>query len=144
MLTTASNDSTPEVMLDINTTPLIDVMLVLLIMLIITIPMQLHVVNLDMPVPTQSKPREEPVTIQIDVDDHDMIRWNGKVLTGRDALEEKLNQEILSADPPEIHVRASAQAHYENVALIMASAQRKGFRKLGIVGTEAFAATHNR
>lgn len=144
MLTTVSNDSTPEVMLDINTTPLIDVMLVLLIMLIITIPTQLHVVKLDMPVPTQSKSHEEPKTIQIDVDDRDMIRWNGKLLAGRDALEELLNQEILSADPPEIHVRASAKAHYENVALIMASAQRKGFRKLGIVGTEAFAAAHSR
>lgn len=144
MLTTPPNDTTPEVMLDINTTPLIDVMLVLLIMLIITIPMQLHVVNLDMPVPSQSKPRVEPVVIRIEVDDNDMLRWNGKLLASRDDLDAKLSQETLSADPPEIHVRASPQAHYETVALVLANAQHKGFKKLGIVGAEAFSSSHIR
>ncbi len=74
------SDKEPEVMLDINTTPLIDVMLVLLVMLIITIPIQLHSVNLNMPIGTPPPPLEEPVVITVDVDFDGTIYWNGEIL----------------------------------------------------------------
>ncbi|OYT97805.1 MAG: biopolymer transporter ExbD, partial [Burkholderiales bacterium PBB1] len=74
--TSASDE--PEVMIDMNTTPLIDVMLVLLIMLIITIPAQLHSVNLDMPLPSNAAKKVEPVVIRIDVDAASVVNWNGK------------------------------------------------------------------
>ena len=82
----------PEVMMDINTTPLIDVMLVLLIMLIITIPAQLHSVNLDMPLPSNAAKKVEPVVIRIDVDVASVVNWNGKPVEGRADLEAKLKE----------------------------------------------------
>ena len=85
-----SGSDEPEVMMDINTTPLIDVMLVLLIMLIITIPAQLHSVNLDMPVSTPPTKKVEPVVVKIDVDASSVINWNGKPIAGRADLEAKL------------------------------------------------------
>ena len=82
----------PEVMMDINTTPLIDVMLVLLIMLIITIPVQLHSVNLDMPVATPPVKKLDPVIIKLEVDANDVMYWNGKALAGRADLDAKLQE----------------------------------------------------
>jgi biopolymer transport protein ExbD len=86
----SSSSDEPEVMMEINTTPLIDVMLVLLIMLIITIPAQLHSVNLDMPVSTPPTKKIDPVVIKIDVDANSVINWNGRPLAGRADLELKL------------------------------------------------------
>ena len=83
----------PDVMVDINTTPLIDVMLVLLIMLIITIPIQLHAVNLNMPVGTPPPPTEQPVVVTIDVDFDGTVYWNGEQVPSRAVLEEKLRCE---------------------------------------------------
>ena len=77
----------PEVMMDINTTPLIDVMLVLIIMLIITIPVQLHSVNLNMPVGTPPPPLKEPVVVTIDIDFDGTVLWNGEPVPDRGALE---------------------------------------------------------
>ena len=128
----------PEVMMDINTTPLIDVMLVLLIMLIITIPAQLHSVNLDMPVSTPPTKKVEPVVIKIDVDASSVINWNGKPVSGRAELEAKLTESAAIQPQPELHIRSNAKAKYEAVALVMASAQRLGLTKLGIVGSEQF------
>ena len=128
----------PEVMMDINTTPLIDVMLVLLIMLIITIPAQLHSVNLDMPVSTPPTKKVEPVVVKIDVDASSVINWNGKPIAGRADLEAKLVEASAMQPQPELHIRSHAKAKYESVALVMASAQRLGLNKLGIVGSEQF------
>ncbi len=128
----------PEVMLDINTTPLIDVMLVLLIMLIITIPVQLHAVNMDMPQARAVKPPVEPVVIRVDVDAANAVRWNGKALTGREALEARLQEAAGQQPQPELHLRAHGKAKYETVAAILAGAQRHGLQKLGIVGVEQF------
>ena len=86
----SSSSDEPEVMMEINTTPLIDVMLVLLIMLIITIPAQLHSVNLDMPVSTPPTKKIDPVVVKIDVDANSVINWNGRPLGGRADLELKL------------------------------------------------------
>ena len=133
-----SGSDEPEVMMEINTTPLIDVMLVLLIMLIITIPAQLHSVNLDMPVATPPTKKVEPVVIKIDVDANSVINWNGRPVAGRADLEAKLTEASGLQPQPELHIRSHAKAKYEAVALVMANAQRLGLNKLGIVGSEQF------
>ncbi len=134
----SSSSDEPEVMMEINTTPLIDVMLVLLIMLIITIPAQLHSVNLDMPVASSPTKKIDPVVIKIDVDASSVINWNGKPIAGRADLEEKLAEAATIQPQPELHIRSHAKAKYESVALVMASAQRLGLNKLGIMGSEQF------
>ena len=134
----SSSSDEPEVMMEINTTPLIDVMLVLLIMLIITIPAQLHSVNLDMPVSSPPTKKIDPVVVKIDVDASSVINWNGRPLAGRADLELKLTEAATTQPQPELHIRSHAKAKYEAVALVMASAQRIGLTKLGIVGSEQF------
>ena len=134
---TSSNE--PEVMMDINTTPLIDVMLVLLIMLIITIPAQLHSVNLDLPVAAPPTKKVEPVVIKIDIDANNVIAWNGKALASREDLQTKLQEASQREPQPELHVRSHAKAKYETTMAVMANAQRLGLKKLGIVGAEQFA-----
>ncbi len=133
-----SGSDEPEVMMDINTTPLIDVMLVLLIMLIITIPAQLHSVNLDMPVSKPPTKKVDPVVIKIDVDANSVINWNGKPLASRADLDLKLQEATKMNPQPELHLRSHAKAKYEAVAAVMANAQRLGLNKLGIVGSEQF------
>jgi len=134
-----SSSAEPELMMDINTTPLIDVMLVLLIMLIITIPAQLHSVNLDMPVNTNMPKKVDPVVIKIDVDASSVVNWNGKPITSRAELEQKLTEAAAVQPQPELHIRSHGKAKYEAVAGVMASAQRLGLTRLGIVGSEKFA-----
>jgi biopolymer transport protein ExbD len=128
----------PEVMVDINTTPLIDVMLVLLIMLIITIPIQLHSVNLNMPVGNPPPPPRPPIVVQVDVDFDGTIYWDGKPLLDRTALEAKLKEVAVQPDQPELHLRPNKLATYKYVAEVMASAQRLGVTKIGLVGNEQF------
>jgi biopolymer transport protein ExbD len=128
----------PSVMIDINTTPLIDVMLVLLVMLIITIPIQLHSVNLNMPIGNPPPPLEQPVVITVDVDFDGTIYWNGEVLANKAALEERLASAAAMPVQPEVHLRPNKLAEYRDVAMVMASAQRIGVTKLGLVGNEQF------
>ncbi len=134
------NQSEPEVMMDINTTPLIDVMLVLLIMLIITIPSQLHSINLDMPVGTPPPMQKKPNIVRIEIDARSVVNWNGKALPDRAALDALLSEAKTQAPQPELHIKAQGKAKYEAVAGVLASAQRQGLTKIGIVGTEQFAA----
>ena len=134
-----SSHSEPEVMMDINTTPLIDVMLVLLIMLIITIPAQLHSVNLDMPVNTTAPKKTDPVVIRIDVDAQSAVSWNGKTIASRAELAQKLTDAAAMQPQPELHIRSHGKAKYEAVMAVMAHAHRLGLTKLGIVGSEKFA-----
>jgi biopolymer transport protein ExbD len=128
----------PDVMIDINTTPLIDVMLVLLVMLIITIPIQLHAVNLNMPVGNPPPPLEQPQVVTIDVDFDGTIYWNGEMIPDRATLEERLAQAAAMPVQPEVHLRPNKLAEYKDVAAVMASAQRLGVVKLGLVGNEQF------
>ncbi len=128
-----------DVMVEINTTPLIDVMLVLLIMFIITIPIQTHAVKMNMPVPNQNQPPPKPpVIIRIDVDFDGTIGWNGEIVPDRAALEARLAQVAAEPDQPEVHLRPNKLVTYKVVAMIMASAQRLGVTKIGIVGNEQF------
>src|SRR3954451_11358643 len=99
---TSGGGGEPDVMMDINTTPLIDVMLVLIIMLIITIPVQLHSVNLNMPTGTPPPPAHEPVVITIDIDFDGTVLWNGETLSDRGALERRLQQVAAEPDQPEV------------------------------------------
>ncbi|MBK9703279.1 MAG: biopolymer transporter ExbD [Betaproteobacteria bacterium] len=133
-----SDSRDPDVMVDINTTPLIDVMLVLLIMLIITIPIQLHSVNLNMPVGRPPPPLVKPEVVKIDVDPRSVVFWNGEELPDRAALEAKLKEAEAQSVQPELHLRPDRAAKYDVVAGVMASAQRIGLTKIGIVGSEQF------
>ncbi len=137
-LGSGSSSGDPDVMVDINTTPLIDVMLVLLIMLIITIPIQLHSVNLNMPVGRPPPPLVPPEIVKLDIDPRSVIYWNGEEVADRAALEAKLKAAESQAVQPEIHLRPDRAAKYEVVAGVMASAQRLGLTKIGIVGSEQF------
>ena len=128
----------PDVMVEINTTPLIDVMLVLLIMLILTIPIQTHAVKLNMPVGTPPAPLKPPEVVQIDVDFDGTISWNGVVVPDRPALEAKLAAVAAEPDQAELHVRPNRQVAYRSVAEVMASAQRLGVTKIGLIGNEQF------
>ncbi len=128
----------PEPMMEVNMTPLIDVMLVLIIMLIITIPKQNHSVNLNMPVGNPPPPTKEPVVITIDVDFDGTILWDNVVVPDRKTLEQKLIQVAAQADQPEVHLRPNKLVAYRSVAGVMASAQRLGVTKIGMVGNEQF------
>jgi biopolymer transport protein ExbD len=128
----------PEVMMDINTTPLIDVMLVLLIMLIITIPIQLHAVNMDMPIGNPPPPLVKPEIVKIDIDPQSIVYWNGVAVSGRPELESKMQAAATQAQQPEVHLRPNKLAKYDVVAGVMASAQRIGLTKIGIIGSEQF------
>jgi len=133
----ASEDG--EVMVDINTTPLIDVMLVLLIMLIITIPIQTHAVKLNMPVPDPNQVnRPPPQVVEIVVDFDGQIGFGGDVIKDRGDLEAHLYRLTQMPDQPEVHLIPNKLAPYKFVAEVMAEAQRLGVTKIGIVGNEQF------
>jgi len=129
----------PEPIVDINTTPLVDVLLVLLVMLIITIPIQLHSVNLDMPGTSAPPPPVQPTIVQLDILGEGRVLWNGEPLPDRAALEARLRQAAAEAEPPELHVRPDRAARYEAVAAALSSAQRLGLTKIGLIGAEQFA-----
>ncbi len=133
-----SRSSDPDVMIDINTTPLIDVMLVLLVMLIITIPIQLHAVNLNLPIGNPPPPATLPEVVKLDIDDQSQVYWNGEVVADRATLESKMTAAAHEPVQPEVHLRPNKQATYGVVAGVMASAQRLGLTKIGIVGSEQF------
>jgi len=127
-----------EPMMDINTTPLIDVMLVLLIMLIITIPIQLHAVKLNMPTGTPPPSEVKPEVVRIDIDAQSVALWNGEAVTVGEALEQRMEEVAARAVQPEAHIRPDRKARYEVVAAVLATAQRIGLTKIGIIGSEQF------
>src|SRR3954464_9411439 len=138
MAMSAGSSQDGEVLVDINTTPLIDVMLVLLIMLIITIPIQTHAVKLNMPQNTPSPPITPPVVVEIVVDFDGQIGWNNEVIKDRADLETHLYRLTQMPDQPEVHLIPNKLAPYKYVAEVMAEAQRLGVTKIGIVGNEQF------
>jgi biopolymer transport protein ExbD len=131
-----SDDSEP--LTEMNMTPLIDVMLVLLIMFIITIPIQTHAVKMNMPVGQSVVPPKPPQIVRIDVDFDGTIGWNGEIVPDREQLEARLAQIAALPDQPELHLRPNKLVTYKVVAMILASAQRLGVTKIGIVGNEQF------
>lgn len=131
----AGNLREGEPVSEINTTPLIDVMLVMLIMLIITLPPQRHAVKMDtpLPCPTCTKDDQTPEPIRIFVDFDGAIRWNGELVT-RATLQQRFAVESRRDIPAEIHIEPHRLAKYGVVAHVMASAQREGLKKMGVVG----------
>lgn len=133
------DDEIGDVMVEMNTTPLIDVMLVLLIMLIITIPIQTHAVKLNMPTPGASAGASEaPRIIEVSVTGTGDIAWNGVPVANRQELESRIAAEAKEEPQPEFHIRPDRGAKYSVVAMIMASAQRLGLDKIGLTGNEQF------
>lgn len=131
----ASGES--DVMVEMNTTPLIDVMLVLLVMLIITLPVQRHAVKLDMPRPSANKPPAPPVVVDLVVDFDGTIEWNGNVSTFDQTIK-YLAASAVQEPQPEIHLRPNRLAKYETVAQVLGVAQRLGVKKIGFVGNEQY------
>jgi biopolymer transport protein ExbD len=130
-------------MMEINTTPLIDVMLVLIIVLIMSIPVMTHATKLDMPQTNNPPPLERPEVIQIDIDFDGTIVWNGTVVSGIPQLESffrsaRVGAENAGRPQPEIHLRPDRRSRYETTALVMAAAQRNRMQKMGFVNTAEF------
>jgi biopolymer transport protein ExbD len=136
---TASDNSTGEPMLDINTTPLIDVMLVLLIMFIITIPIQTHAVKLDLPVnqPNQPPPPINPVKNVLTINNQDQVLWNGQPVTMQQ-LRAYLDTTQQMNPIPELHLQPDATARYEVVDEVLAVTKQAHVQKMGFVGNEYY------
>ena len=124
---------------DINTTPLIDVMLVLLVMIIITIPVQLHSVKLNLPIaPPTSPPPVPPEVVRIDIDATSTVLWNGEAVADEATLAQRLNAAGHQDTQPEVHVRPQPGATYDRFAAVMTAAHQAGLTKLGVTGSEQF------
>lgn len=132
------NTSSPDVMIDMNMTPLIDVMLVMIIMMIITIPIQNHSVNLNLPV-TNLAPIERLASIELAIDFDGTFYWNGAQID-RVALDTKLAQigDVPKDSQPELHIKPNRLVDYKTVASVMATAQRDNVARMGLVGNEQF------
>ncbi|UUZ54896.1 biopolymer transporter ExbD [Massilia sp. H-1] len=128
------NNKAPEPMMEMNMTPLIDVMLVLIIMLIITIPKQNHAIHLGLSADQSGKPPPPVVTVDIDFDG--TVSWDGLALPGKEALASKFRLLAGAAVPVQVQLRPNRLAPYKAVASVMASAQRSGVTGIGIIGNE--------
>jgi biopolymer transport protein ExbD len=133
----SNSSGEPEMMMEINTTPLIDVMLVLLVMLIITIPIQLHSVELEMPVGTPPVNLIKPEKIQIDIDDKSTVYWQGLPVTDQEL---DANMQALHAQnpQPEVHIRPNKSSQYAVFANVLSSSKRLGLTKIAVIGAEQF------
>jgi len=107
-------------------------------MFIITIPIQTHAVKMNMPVGPSAAPPKPPEIVRIDVDFDGTIGWNGQIIADRAELESRLQQIAAQPDQPEVHLRPNKLVEYKVVAMVMASAQRLGVTKIGLVGNEQF------
>ncbi|PQM29073.1 biopolymer transporter ExbD [Sphingopyxis lindanitolerans] len=127
-----------EPMMEMNTTPLIDVMLVLLIMFIITLPVQTHAVKIDLPVPTDAKNNVDPEKNKITIDPAGTIAWNGSPIDLAQ-LAQYLDETKALPVEPELQVQPDPYARYITVDRVMAVVKRSGVGKLGFVGNEQYA-----
>ena len=126
-----------EPMMEMNMTPLIDVLLVLIIMFIITIPVMTHAVKLDMPRANNAPQQTDPVVINLEIDFDGTVLWNGSPVTVDD-LDAYFRREAAADPQPELHIRPNKRASYDVVARVLAAAQRNGLLKIGFVGNEQF------
>jgi biopolymer transport protein ExbD len=126
-----------EPMVEMNVTPLIDVLLVLLITLIVTLPIQTHAVKLDMPQPHQKPPLIQPVVVDLVVDFDGSILWNGTPVD-RPTLDAYFNNASQQDPQPEIHLNPNKLAKYDIVAKVLADAQHIGVKKIGFTGLDQY------
>jgi biopolymer transport protein ExbD len=125
-----------EPMVDMNTTPLIDVMLVLLIMFIITLPVMTNNIRLDMPISDGGGAQPEVIKLGIEYDG--TIVWNGAVVESLAQLEQFFRAEAAKPNQPELHVRPDKRVKYDQVAQVLGSAQRNGLKRIGFEGQEQY------
>jgi biopolymer transport protein ExbD len=139
-MSVGSPSGTDEVMVEMNTTPLIDVMLVLLVMLIITIPIQTHAVKLDLPQSNNPPPPQtvQPEVVDLEIDFDGTPIWNGTPVPNRAQLDKFFQDTANKAPQPEVHLRPNRLAKYEAVARALADAQRLGVTKIGFVGNDQY------
>ena len=131
-----TQDESDEVMNEINMTPLVDVMLVLLIIFIITVPVMKHSVNVDLPRAENQEEQVKPDTIQLAILSDGSYNWNGVAITDAE-LEQKLQAEAVKEPQPELHIRGARDVLYEKVAQAMAAAQRSNMKKIGFITDQA-------
>ena len=136
---TTGDNAEGEPMMEINTTPLIDVMLVLLIMFIITIPIQTHAVKLDLPVnqPNQAPPPINPVKNVLSINAQDQVLWNGQAVS-MTQLRSYLDTTQQMNPSPELHLQPDATARYEIVDEVLAVTKQAHVQKMGFVGNEYY------
>jgi biopolymer transport protein ExbD len=127
-----TQDDTDEVMNEINMTPLVDVMLVLLIIFIITVPVMKHAVNIDLPRATNQAQDAKPQTIRLSVDDKGQYYWN-ETPASDEAVAQQLKAAAAQTPQPELHIRGDKSVRYERVAQVMAAAQQAGVKKIGFI-----------
>ncbi len=135
-MSTGGGDDEP--MMEMNMTPLIDVLLVLLVMFIITIPVMTHAVKLDMPRASNAPSQVEPVVINLEIDFDGTVLWNGTPVPDFETLDNYFSLEAAADPQPELHIWPSKRVDYDVVARVLASAQRNGLLKIGFVGNEQF------
>ncbi|MFT3905064.1 MAG: biopolymer transporter ExbD [Steroidobacteraceae bacterium] len=141
MAMSVGNSGGDGVMCEMNTTPLIDVMLVLLVTLIVSLPIMTHAVKLDMPPPNpnQPPPQVQPEIVDLDIDSDGAVVWNGEVLASIGDLEARFRTKVNDDPQPEIHLRPDPRARYDQVAKVLAAAQRNSMQKIGFVNIAQFA-----
>lgn len=126
-----------DVMVEVNTTPLIDLMLVLIVMLIMSLPPVTHAVKLDMPVTNNPPPLEPPPVVEILIDFDGSVYWNNNKVDDVEVLKSYLSAEAVRVPKSEIHLKPNKLAKYDMVAKVLATAQRLGVTNIGIIGNEA-------
>ena len=127
-----SSSQDDDIMSEINMTPLVDVMLVLLIIFIITVPVINHAVKIDLPRATSQPSDAKPPHVELAIDAAGELTWNGTALS-KDVLKERMTDAAAQQPQPELHLRADRQTPYEKVAQVMAAAQSSGLSKIGFV-----------
>jgi biopolymer transport protein ExbD len=127
-----TQDEADEVMNEINMTPLVDVMLVLLIIFIITVPVMKHSVNIDLPQASSQPQDAKPETVRLSVDAQGAYYWNENRIDDKD-LPRMLQAQAARNPQPELHIRGDKEVRYERVALAMSAAQQSGLRKIGFI-----------
>jgi biopolymer transport protein ExbD len=134
-------ESDGDAICDINTTPLIDVMLVLLIMLILTLPVMNHAVKLDMPNPNNQPPPPpvQPETIELEIYSDGTIVWNGNTVPDIRTLEGYFQNEAGKDPQPEIHLRPDRRSRYDVTAKVLAAAQRNHMKRIGFTNVAEFS-----
>ena len=124
---------TNQPMSEINTTPLVDVMLVLLVIFIITAPLLTHAIKLDLPNVQAQASAEKPETITLSIDASGSIYWNNDRLAGEPELAQRLGEAASRKPQPELHLRADRETRYQRIAQVMSAAQRAGVARIGFV-----------
>jgi biopolymer transport protein ExbD len=127
-----TQDDTDEVMNEINMTPFVDVMLVLLIIFIITVPVMKHAVNVDLPRASSQREEAKPQTVRLSVQADGTYYWNESKVTD-EALPGLLRAEAAKNPQPDLHIRGDKAVRYERVAQALAAAQQAGLRKIGFI-----------